>query len=120
MTNCSLILVALCLIGLGLGDSPLVILSLCSLVLFFVISSLLALLVFLFSPFLLPFYVSFFVLSVLPYVFMRSLFNIYSLTYQKKKKIGVRPILSIVIELGIKDGIGFQVENMLVFVYYVC
>ena len=51
---------------------------------------------------------------------MRSLFNIYSLTYQKKKKIGVRPILSIVIELGIKDGIGFQVENMLVFVYYVC
>ena len=39
MTNCSLILVALFLIGLGLGDSPLVILSLCSLVLFFVISS---------------------------------------------------------------------------------
>ena len=41
MTNCSLILVALFLIGLGLGDSALVILSLCSLVLFFVISSLL-------------------------------------------------------------------------------
>ena len=39
MTNCSLILVVLSLIGLGLGDSPLVILSLCSLVLFFVISS---------------------------------------------------------------------------------
>ena len=38
MTNCSLILVALFLIGLGLGDSPIVILSLCSLVLFFVIS----------------------------------------------------------------------------------
>ena len=38
MTNCSLILVALFLIGLGLEDSPLVILSLCSLVLFFVIS----------------------------------------------------------------------------------
>ena len=39
MTNCSLILVALFLIGLGLGDSPLVILSLCSLVLLFVFSS---------------------------------------------------------------------------------
>ena len=51
MTNCSLILVALFLIGLGLGDSPLVILSLCSLVLFFVISSLLALFVFLFFSF---------------------------------------------------------------------
>ena len=73
MTNCSLTLVALFLIGLGLGDSPLVILSLCSLVLFFVISSLLASLVFLFSPFLFPFCVSFSVLSVLPYVFMRSL-----------------------------------------------
>ena len=41
MTSCSLILVVLFLIGLGLGDSPLVILSLCSLVLSFVISSLL-------------------------------------------------------------------------------
>ena len=51
MTNCSLILVALFLIGLGLGDSPLVILSLCSLVLFFVISSLLAPFVFLFFSF---------------------------------------------------------------------
>ena len=48
MTNCLLILVALFLIGLGLGDSPLVILSLCSLVLFFVISFLLAPFVFLF------------------------------------------------------------------------
>ena len=38
MISCSLSLVALVLTGLGLGDSPLVILSLCSLVLFFVIS----------------------------------------------------------------------------------
>ena len=66
MTNCSLTLAALFLIGLGLGDSPLMILSLCSLVLFFVISFLLVSLVFLFSPFLLPFFVSFSVLSVLP------------------------------------------------------
>ena len=87
MTNCSLILVALFLIDLGLGDSPLVILSLCSLVLFFVISSLLASFVFLFFLFLFSFFVSFSVLSVLPYVFMRSLFNIYFLTYQKKKKL---------------------------------
>ena len=43
MTNCSLILVALFLSALGFGDSPLVILSLCSLVLLFVISSLLVL-----------------------------------------------------------------------------
>ena len=85
MTNCSLTLVALFLIGLGPGDSPIVILSLCSLVLFFVISSLLASLVFLFSPFLFPFCVSFFVLSVLPYVFMRSLFNIIFLLIKKKK-----------------------------------
>ena len=41
MTSCLLLLVVLFLIGLGLGDSPLVILSLCSLVLSFVISSLL-------------------------------------------------------------------------------
>ena len=80
MTNCSLILVALFLIGLGLGDLPIVILSLCSLVLFFVISSLLASIVFLFFLFL------FSVLSVLPYVFMRSLFNIYFLTSQKINK----------------------------------
>ena len=72
MTSCSLILVALFLIGLGLGDSPLVILSLCSLVLFFVISSLLSPFVFLFFSFSSLFlFVSFFVFSVLPYVFMR-------------------------------------------------
>ena len=72
MTNCSLILVALFLIGLGLGDSPLVILYLCSLVLFFVISSLLVPFVFLFfSISFLFLFVSFSVFSVLPYVFMR-------------------------------------------------
>ena len=72
MTNCSLILVALFLSALGLGDSPLVILSLCSLVLFFVISSLLVLFVFLFFSFSSLFlFVSFSVFSVLPYVFMR-------------------------------------------------
>ena len=41
MTGCLLLLVVLFLIGLGLGDSPLVILSLYFLVLSFVISSLL-------------------------------------------------------------------------------
>ena len=72
MTNCSLILVALFFIGLGLGDSPLVILSLCSLVLFFVISSLLVPFIFLFFSFSSLFlFVSFSVFSVLPYVFMR-------------------------------------------------
>ena len=84
MTSCSLILVALFLIGLGLGDSPLVILSLRSLVLFFVISSGLLRLYLLFS---LLFFFLFVPLSVLfrwPYVFLRF-FNIF-LTYQKKKK----------------------------------
>jgi len=38
MTSCLLLLVVLFLIGLGLGDSPLVILSICSLVLSFVFS----------------------------------------------------------------------------------
>ena len=72
MTNCSLILVALFLIGLGLEDSALVILSLCSLVLFVVISSLLVPFVFLFFSFSSLFlFVSFSVFSVLPYVFMR-------------------------------------------------
>ena len=41
MISCLLLLVVLFLIGLGLGDSPLVILSHCSLALSFVISSLL-------------------------------------------------------------------------------
>ena len=55
MTNYSLILVALFFIGLGLENSPLVILSLYSLVLFFVISSLLASFVFLLFLFLFSF-----------------------------------------------------------------
>ena len=87
MTNCSLILVALFLIGLGLGDSPLVILFLCSLVLLFVISFSFAPFVFLFFLFLFSLFVSLSVLSGLPYVFMRFYLNIYFLTYQKKKKI---------------------------------
>ena len=67
MTSCSLILVVLFLIGLGLGDSPLVILSLCSLVLFFVISSLL------FSVcFLLPFF--FFLFYLCLFLSLYSLF----------------------------------------------
>ena len=87
MTNYSLILVALFLIGLGLGDSPLVILSLCSLVLFFVISSSLAPFVFLFFFFFFSLlFVSFSVLSILPYVFMRFLFE-YIFYYLSKKKI---------------------------------
>ena len=56
MTSCLLLLVVLFLNGLGLGDSPLLILSLCSLVLSFVISFFCLL-------------VSFFVLFVLPYAF---------------------------------------------------
>ena len=77
---------ALSLIGPGLGDSPLVILSLCSLVLFFVISFSFAPFGFLFFLFLFSLFVSLSVLSVLPYVFMRFFLNIYFLTYQKKKK----------------------------------
>ena len=75
MTSCLLILVALSLIGLGLGDSPLVILSLYSFALSFVISSLLFSICFLFFSFLFFFslfmFVSFSIFSVLPYVFMR-------------------------------------------------
>ena len=87
MTNCSLILVALFFIGLGLGDSPLVILSLCSLVLFFVISSLLASFVFLFFLFLFSFIC--FPLCTLCSAFMFFLgffLNIYFLTYQKRER----------------------------------
>ena len=87
MTNCSLILVALSLIGLGFGDSPLVILSLCSLVLFFVISFSLAPFVFLFFLFLFSLFVSLSVLSVLPFVFLRFLFEyIFSYLSKNKKK----------------------------------
>ena len=56
MASCLLLLAILFLIGLGLADSPLVILSLCSLVLSFVIS-------------FFCLFVSFFVLFILPYVF---------------------------------------------------
>ena len=83
MTNCSLILVALFLIGLGLGDSPLVILSLCSLVLFVVISSGLLRLFLLFSLLFFSLFVSLSVLFRWPYVFLRF-FNIFS--YLSKKK----------------------------------
>ena len=75
MTSCLLLLVVLFLIGLGLGDSPLVILSLCSLVLSFVLSFSACLFLFLFSLLCLMFFsheVAFWI-----YIF---------LTYQKKKK----------------------------------
>ena len=66
LTSCLLLSVAPILTSLGLGDSPLVILSLCSLVLFFVISL---------------FFFFFVVIFGLPY----ALFGIYIfLTYQKK------------------------------------
>ena len=84
MTNCSLILVALFLIGLGLEDSPLVILSLCSLVLFFVISFCLLRLcycfLFCFSLCLCPS-----LYSLVGLLYSWGSFNIYILTYQKKK-----------------------------------
>ena len=70
--------VALCLTGLGLGDSPLMILSLCSLALSCVFS--------IFS-FLFLFPLSFpFVIFSLPYVFLHKVvfFNIYLFIYQKK------------------------------------
>ena len=66
MTSCLLLFVVLFLIGLGFGDSPLVILSLCSLVVSFVISSLLVFVCFVVFFYL---FVSFSVLFVLPYVF---------------------------------------------------
>ena len=78
LTSCLLLSVAPILTSLGLGDSHLVILSLCSLVLFFVISF------FFFFNFLFYFYflfISLFVIFGLPY----ALFGIYIfLTYQKK------------------------------------
>ena len=70
MTSYSFILVVLSLIGLGLGDSPLLILSLCSFALSFVISSLLFSICFLVLFFFLLF-VSFSVFSVSASVFMR-------------------------------------------------
>ena len=58
MTSCLLLSVAPFLTGLGLGDSPLVILSLCFLVLSFVISIFFV------------FFSSLFVIFDLPYAFM--------------------------------------------------
>ena len=64
MTSFWLLSVALCLTGLGLGDSPLVILSLCSLALSCVLS---------FFSFLYLFSLSFpFVFFSLPYVFLHK------------------------------------------------
>ena len=85
MISCLLTLVALFLTGVGLGDSPLVILSLCSLVLFFVISFLLVsscscFLVFFF------FFCSLLYTLCAAFVFLRF-FNIIFLLIKKKKKI---------------------------------
>ena len=81
MTNCLFILVALSLIGLGLRDSPLVILSLYSLVLFFVISFCLLRLcscfLFCFSLCLCPP-----LYSLVGLLYSWGSFNIYILTYQ--------------------------------------
>ena len=83
-----LTLVTLFLIGLGLGDSPLVILSLCSLVLFFVISFLLVSLVILFSPFLfLFFFCSLLCTLCAALCFHEVFFNIIFLLIKKKKKL---------------------------------
>ena len=80
MTSYWLLSMALCLIGPGLGDSPLVILSLCSLALSCVIS--------IFS-FLYLYSLSFpFVFFSLPYVFLHKVvfLNIYLYYLSKKKK----------------------------------
>ena len=112
MTNCSLILVALSLIGLGFGDSPLVILSLCSLVLFFVISFSLAPFVFLFFLFLFSLFVSLSVLSVLPFVFLRFLFE-YIFSYLSKKKKGQKlPVWLFIHEK--KKGFQFGSSNSII------
>ena len=76
MISCLLTLVALFLTGLGLGDSPLVILSLCSLVLFFVISLCWFFCVFVFCSFL---FFSFFFFVPLSVSFVLSLFSCASL-----------------------------------------
>ena len=80
MTSYWLLSVALCLTDLGFGDSPLVILSLCS----FTLSCVISIFSFLFSFF------SFFpfVLFSLPYVFLHKVvfLNIYLYYLSKKKK----------------------------------
>ena len=63
-TSCLLLLVALFLTGLGFGDSSLVILSLCSLVLSFVIS--------IFFVFIFIFYYSLSVIFDLPFAFLHE------------------------------------------------
>ena len=87
MTNYWLLSVAPCLTGLGLGESPLVTLSLCSLALSFALS------VFPLSFFLFS-YSALSVLFSLPYVFMHKavFLNIYPYYLSKKKKKG--PYLS--------------------------
>ena len=84
MTNYWPPLVALCLIGLGRGDSPLVILSLCSLSPSYVLSI---------FHFLYLYTLSFpFVFFSLPYVFLHKVvfLNITFITYQKKNIFVVR------------------------------
>ena len=88
MTSCSLILVALLLIGLRLGDSPLVILSLCSVVIFSVINMLFVVSVcFLASVISLSLFFVCFLLCILcsALCFHEVPFNIY-LSYLTKKK----------------------------------
>ena len=77
MTNYWPLSVALCLTGLGLGDSPLVILSLCFLALFCVIS--------IFSFLYLYTLSSPFVFFSLPYVFLHKLEYISLLLIKKKE-----------------------------------
>ena len=80
MTSHWLLSVALYLTGLGLGDSPLVTLSLCSLALSFVIS------IFSFLFFFLPYLFS--VISSLPNDFLHKVvfLNMIFITYQKKDR----------------------------------
>ena len=83
MTSYWPLLVALCLTGLGLGDSPLVILSLCSLTLSCVLS-------FFSSSSFYLFTLSFsFIFFSLPYVFLHKVvyLNIYLYYLSKNKKI---------------------------------
>jgi len=90
MTSCSLILVALFLIGLGVGDSPLVILSLCAVVLFSVINMLFVVSVcFIVSVISLSlFFVCFLICIVCSALcFHEVAFNIYLSYLSKKKKL---------------------------------
>ena len=82
MTSCLLLLVVLFLNGLGFGDSPLVILSLCSLVLSFVISSLL---VFVCFVVFFCFFLSLYSLFCLMFFHEVASWIYIFLTYQKKR-----------------------------------